>query len=859
MDNNDLKPLIFLHPLSKTLSKLREVMSEDAEAEKIEVHDVESIDEASKLMPILGQSLILGASPKQCAMLLQKNKRFIKKSETKFMMLSSKSIPPRTLEKFMKLGLTESIVEPVNPKTLLYKVRLQLKSIITKREEGELELQRAKAKEKEQEKVSKRKERRMAIEDDKDEQEIVQKKISEKINSNYEGKSRKEKDEGGHESGENNYQEEDKSGHYKGSLASKKEKPQAKEDEDKPKSPDDELEDAVETEKLKKEEKLGGHYRGDFGSEDKQNESQGATSQLKENPVKKERATQEQAKGDDVELMKDIVDSVEKEKKEKEQRRMQPQDDSDDEDEEQSHSSLPEEKKGAMSGSSSTDNLGGDLGGKGSTDNLGGDLGGQGKTDHISNEENKGDVGKEEEIDGFLRGSLAQKEKEEQEGEDHNTPQLKKDNKKENNNSSSEETKKEEKPKKALAEKEQAEDTSRKRLALDIDEPIDEESKDGLDFEDENGNQEKEDKSDGQKSHNRKAFKEEKKGNLNGTGSPTENKKDQHNKSNAKSDKINTHYSSNSSTQHNEEDYGKDWSAQKHEIDKDFEKPSPQATPELDFEKEEEGDTLDYRTIQEEFAAIEYGSISKEDSHYEFEVAEAEVKTVNKTIVSPTGELVKMNFEKVEESEEESELKIYEPKSKDLEYIISILDTYYKKGAPPSHTLKKITKIAFNKHECDIVFYQFYNNKYSKLFNGFLHNRVTEPVRESFDQDSHYQEALMNYNDNKAIYDEEWNDIENDHLSFWSSCKIPTWSDPKFESEENNFVFPYYMGQRALGFAVVKPQARVNQENSNFIELLVESARGIYQTNKEKAVVEPKKESPKKKGVFKSLWGKLAG
>ena len=37
MNNEDLKPLIFLHPLSKTLSKLREVMSEDAEAEKIEI------------------------------------------------------------------------------------------------------------------------------------------------------------------------------------------------------------------------------------------------------------------------------------------------------------------------------------------------------------------------------------------------------------------------------------------------------------------------------------------------------------------------------------------------------------------------------------------------------------------------------------------------------------------------------------------------------------------------------------------------------------------------------------------------------------------------------------------------------
>ena len=41
------------------------------------------------------------------------------------------------MDKFSKIGLTEFIKEPVAPKTLLYKVKLQLKSIIVSGEEEE--------------------------------------------------------------------------------------------------------------------------------------------------------------------------------------------------------------------------------------------------------------------------------------------------------------------------------------------------------------------------------------------------------------------------------------------------------------------------------------------------------------------------------------------------------------------------------------------------------------------------------------------------------------------------------------------------------------------------------------------------
>ena len=132
MDNK--KPLIFVEPMSETLKKLYEVIEPNAEEEGIEIYVVEDIGEMTQLIPTLGQTLILASSPKKCAMMMQQNRKVIKKIQTKIILLSPKAIPRKILEKFMKLGLTECVVEPVNPKTLLYKVRLFLRSIVTKKE-----------------------------------------------------------------------------------------------------------------------------------------------------------------------------------------------------------------------------------------------------------------------------------------------------------------------------------------------------------------------------------------------------------------------------------------------------------------------------------------------------------------------------------------------------------------------------------------------------------------------------------------------------------------------------------------------------------------------------------------------------
>ena len=77
------KPLIFIEPLSDTLKKLKEVVEENAENEGIEVYEIDSLEEAAQLLPTIGQSLTLMASPKKCAMMLQSNRKTIKKLQLK--------------------------------------------------------------------------------------------------------------------------------------------------------------------------------------------------------------------------------------------------------------------------------------------------------------------------------------------------------------------------------------------------------------------------------------------------------------------------------------------------------------------------------------------------------------------------------------------------------------------------------------------------------------------------------------------------------------------------------------------------------------------------------------------------------
>ncbi len=115
--------------MSEALKKLNEVLEGISTDENIEISIIDDLKELSQFLASTGQCLVLSSNAKKCAQFLQENRFVIAKSHAKVILFSPKEIPVKTLIKFTKLGLTESILENSPPKTFLYKVKLLLRSI----------------------------------------------------------------------------------------------------------------------------------------------------------------------------------------------------------------------------------------------------------------------------------------------------------------------------------------------------------------------------------------------------------------------------------------------------------------------------------------------------------------------------------------------------------------------------------------------------------------------------------------------------------------------------------------------------------------------------------------------------------
>lgn len=125
------KQLVIVPPVSEPLKKLNEVLDTIASDENIEISLIDDLKELSQFIGSAGQSLVMFSNAKKCASFLQENKFVLAKTHSKVILLTPKEIPAKTLVKFVKLGLTEAILENSPPKTLLYKVKLLLRSIKT--------------------------------------------------------------------------------------------------------------------------------------------------------------------------------------------------------------------------------------------------------------------------------------------------------------------------------------------------------------------------------------------------------------------------------------------------------------------------------------------------------------------------------------------------------------------------------------------------------------------------------------------------------------------------------------------------------------------------------------------------------
>jgi hypothetical protein len=916
------KPLIFFEPMSDTLKKLYEVIEPNAEDEGIEIYVVEDISEMTQLIPTIGQALVLASSPKKCAMMMQQNRRAIKKIKTKIILLSPKTIPRKILEKFMKLGLTECVVEPVNPKTLLYKVRLFLRSIVTKKEEAgfndKTDVSSDSMNSQNQGGGSKRFKKDQENEEESNSDVKEKKKREEVTMEDYSKGIKKDKSE-----------EEPIDNYYRGEMK-KKEEVELEEEEEKPKKAyqeeaiDTNYKGNISTEELDiEEDEVGKVDMPDFGDRERDELEDLRHSMALE--VEDDLGKRKESEFDDSQ-----IDSHMKGKLSTDQLDVE-----DDEPKTKERENSDEEIDNYMRGESSSASLNVEDDEKSATQERENsvDRGGHYKgeisqgldiEDDASEKEIRLEEEKEEEIDkkkkpkldlvddeNIYNRELSEEEKEKQERDRKAALDLidEMEDFKKKQELDIIEDEPEDKKRDAKAdqidgymrggaakkdldlmeddediyardEKEQQEHSEKEKTAkLDLIDDAEEKEKKDTAEEDQNlddlfkraerlavvdddpREREKAEREEEDDRERRKSnFQEEEQGNMRGKAGETEKFEDGYNKSNNKAEHIQTHYSSKESVRHDEK---YDWDVQWEKQDKEKEDDKgPQEEKSLIFEQEDLGEqTINYKKLKDEFDGITIDREAEGEKKIQTEFSEiAEVKTFTKTVLDENLQEVEMEFEDVviEEDLEEPEQKVFEPKPAGIDICIRTLSLYMDKKTTLEQVNEFVASNIYQLYGGKTVFFKKNKDKKEDLDFVILQNGYITTPNEEALEGEALEEVTT-----------KWNEIYTEHYKTWKEARLPVWSDETFQEKEIQFIFPYYEAGDCIGIGVVFFEDGFIQENTATVEMVMEVCRGVFlqelhKTEGEERVIDQKpkagkKPGKKKKGFFGSLIDKIAG
>ncbi len=778
------KPLIFVEPLSQTLQKLREVISENAESEGIEVFDVEELAELGQLIPTIGQGLVLTSSPKKCALYLQANRRVVKKIGTKTILLSPKSIPRKTLDKFMKVGLTECVVEPVNPKTLLYKVRLQLRSIVAtsdeeedtattfKRDEGEANVDNnAKMRaekgvimdDEEAPEVQKKKKKDIVETVMEDPRKANRKKYQEEaIDGYYKGKKKKEEVADYDEEGKKKrkvYQEEVIESHYKGKLdvpeveieeepKKKKKAPLMMEEyDDEIKAPKVELD--LEEDFIKKAKaEINDEMNDDINQRKKALDIEIDDDTPKDREVDKAedlgghykgKLKQNQLDLEDDEYLdeKEEVDYEEGGPEKKKKPKLEIVEDTPDyHDKKEEEQLLESEEKKKKAKLDVVDDEEKDYIDRPEEELETQEKEKKAKLDLVDDspkdkertqakieeieKEDKKKDAKAEHLDGYLRGGAAKKNLDVEDDED-----LYRDEAKE------EEYAEKKKKKEALL----LEDDIEKDPLLDEKEYDDDYTQkkkaEKLLVEDDDGFGKREKmlaEDDSELGRRKSNYKEDDKGGFSKGkgGAKKEEERGPGNRADARADHIKTHYSSKESLKHGDQDWDSKWDKKKPEDDFG---PMKREDKELLIEKEDLGEqTIDYGQLKKEFEGISIDGISNKKKEYGSFDNVIKPKTYKKRVATVDGSMEEMEFEEVEEENMEVEgEQVFEPESLGMEIAIEVQDFYFEKDMDTEKLCRFLNEKMGKAFRGQLVFYNFAKEELPPpFFNGLVEGKVGE-------------------------------------------------------------------------------------------------------------------------------------
>ena len=132
-------PLIFLTPLSDVLDSAKRQILKDQEIELFEVNFKElKPEEFMKRVP----GVIVSGNPQEAVSFLKLYDEVIKKSSSKMILITEEEAPPKVMKVVKNLRLADYVYGNVQPKTILYKIKLHLKALPKLDEEDIIKISR---------------------------------------------------------------------------------------------------------------------------------------------------------------------------------------------------------------------------------------------------------------------------------------------------------------------------------------------------------------------------------------------------------------------------------------------------------------------------------------------------------------------------------------------------------------------------------------------------------------------------------------------------------------------------------------------------------------------------------------------
>ncbi len=138
-EERDKLPLIFLTPLSDVLDSAKRQIMKDGDIELYEVNFKElKPEEFMKRVP----GVIVSGNPQEAVAFLKLYDEVVKKSSSKMILITEEEAPPKAMKVIKNLRLADYVYGNVQPKTILYKIKLHLKALPVLDEEDLVKISR---------------------------------------------------------------------------------------------------------------------------------------------------------------------------------------------------------------------------------------------------------------------------------------------------------------------------------------------------------------------------------------------------------------------------------------------------------------------------------------------------------------------------------------------------------------------------------------------------------------------------------------------------------------------------------------------------------------------------------------------